>query len=306
LIAQARPVLRFIARSAVNHKIVESPFNALAPASRCLAPLQEARACRGDDLQATPGRPEILARAQGTASDTEFSCARGSAEAVTCTDSTIIGDVGGASVVQTRCKISGAVIAPVSQPVVDAFERAYGDLKAVECTVENTFSQTSLGNYEFAPGVYCFNAAVTETNAVWTLKGGSNDTWLFKIGTNDPGALTGTGFSVVMDGGQACNVFWAPIGAASTMTDSNFKGTILAGDSALGAITLTRGTLAGRALANLAVTITGTSVIGCDTLSPDESCKPKKHHKHKGHDRDDDDDDGGKNKKNKWKHPLSR
>ena len=48
-----------------------------------------------------------------------------------------------------------------------------------------------------------------------------------------------------------------------------------------------------RAAAFAFVTMTGASVIGCDTLEPDESpsCKPKKHHhKHKNHD----DKDGGK------------
>ena len=60
LIAQARPVLRFIARSAANHKIVESPFNALAPASRCLAPLQETRACRGDATRPNEAKTGVL------------------------------------------------------------------------------------------------------------------------------------------------------------------------------------------------------------------------------------------------------
>ena len=101
-------------------------------------------------------------------------------------------------------------------------------------------------------------------------------------------ALTGTGFSVVMaNGGQPCNVFWAP-NADVTMTTSAFSGNILAG---AGSITLTGGALAGRALANVAVTMTGANVIGCAALpgSPPASCKGKDHDG--DHDGDDDDKD---------------
>jgi Ice-binding-like len=77
------------------------------------------------------------------------------------------------------------------------------------------------------------------------------------------GALTGTSFSVVMDGGgQACNVTWW-VAQAATLTDSHFLGSILAG----AAITLTRGTFDGNAWAGASgvgdVTITGTAVVGC-------------------------------------------
>jgi len=56
---------------------------------------------------------------------------------------------------------------------------------------------------------------------------------------------------------------------------------------------MTGGNLAGEH-ANVAVTMTGTSVIGCDALSePSPSCSPRKppnghhkDHKHHGHDKD--------------------
>ena len=51
--------------------------------------------------------------------------------------------------------------------------------------------------------------------------------------------------------------------AATTMTDSDLKGTILAGAAA----TLTRGTLIGSTYAKADVTITGTAVVGCATQS---------------------------------------
>ena len=112
-----------------------------------------------------------------------------------------------------------------------------------------------------SPGVYCFDAAATSTGHVLTLNGSSTDTWIFKIGTLGTGALTGTNFSVVTPSGAPppCNnVFWW-VAQAATMTDSQFVGTILAGD----AITVTRGTFNGDALAKAAVTTTGTTVSAC-------------------------------------------
>jgi hypothetical protein len=87
---------------------------------------------------------------------------------------------------------------------------------------------------------------------VFTLSGTATDIWVFKIGTGGTGALTGTGFQVVMGGtAQACNVYWRTAQAA-TMTNSSFQGTILSGT----ALTMTGGSYVGRAMATLDVTIT--------------------------------------------------
>src|ERR1700687_1970176 len=84
------------------------------------------------------------------------------------------------------------------------------------------------------------------------LNGTAADVWVFKIGTGGAGALTGTGFQVVMGGSaQACNVYWRTAGAA-TMTGSSFQGTILSG----AAFTMTGGSYTGRALATTDVTVT--------------------------------------------------
>ena len=179
--------------------------------------------------------------------------------AVTCTDGTITGDVGSsgpmASVVQTRCTINGAIVAPVSAGVVADFNSAYAAFAAIPC---GTTLTGTLAGVTLAPGVYCFDAAATLTGTL-TLKGPANGTWIFKIGTSGTGALTGTNFSVVMAGGAVpCSVNWW-VAQAATMTTSNFVGTILAG----AAITLTGGTFAGDALAKAAVTITGTALTGC-------------------------------------------
>jgi hypothetical protein len=193
---------------------------------------------------------------------------------VTCTRSDITGDVGTASsnplsVTQTNCTITGAVITPVSANVLKDFNDAYDALKAVSPCTE-TFSAASIGNHTFTPGVYCFDAAVTETNAVWTLDGGSTATWLFKIGNSAVGALTGTDFTVALiNGASACNVTWW-VDAAATMTRGAFNGNILAGAAiTLGGTVHTAGTppvetFAGRALAKAAVTLTDVAFLGCE------------------------------------------
>ncbi|MEO8144868.1 MAG: ice-binding family protein [Betaproteobacteria bacterium] len=183
--------------------------------------------------------------------------------AVTCTDSTITGDVGSsgqpASVVQTNCTISGAVVAPVSAQVLTGFNGAYDSLAALSC--DQTLTGT-LAGVTLTPGVYCFDAAATLTGTL-TLAGPANGIWIFKVGTSGTGALTGTNFSVVMaNGAQACNVYWW-VAEAATMTTSNFTGTILAG----AAITVTGGTFNGNALAKAAVTLTGVAATGCESAS---------------------------------------
>jgi hypothetical protein len=190
-----------------------------------------------------------------------LSATPGHGGAVTCTDSTIIGNVDStglpASIVETSCTISGAVLAPVSTGVLADFNKAYDSLALTPCDQVLT---GTLAGMTLSPGVYCFDAAATLTGLL-TLSGPANGTWLFKVGTSGTGALTGTNFSMAMaSGGTACNVTWW-VAQAATMTTSNFLGTIYAG----AAITDTGGTFSGNALAKAAVTLTGASLTGCDT-----------------------------------------
>ena len=182
--------------------------------------------------------------------------------AVTCTGSAIAGDVGvdlGGPVTQTSCPISGTVQAGsnVAHQAYGDFLLGYAALSTVPCDV-NLTGQPLIGK-SLVPGVYCFDVAVTETGGVLTLVGSPTDTWIFKIGTSGTGALTGTNFSVAMQGGPLCNdkVFWLAADAV-TLTDSVFVGSIMAGT----AITVTRGSLDGQALAKSAVTLTGAAVCG--------------------------------------------
>ena len=179
--------------------------------------------------------------------------------AVTCTGSVVTGDVGVAlstAFTNTGCTIAGNIHAEdvVAAQAYNDFLSASDALALTRC--DQVLTATTLGSQTFSPGVYCFEAALTSTGSVLTLKGPSDGSWIFKIGTLGTGALTGTSFSVVMANGvQPRNVYWQ-VAEAATMTDSNFVGTILAGT----AITITRGSLVGRALAEAAVTLTGVAV----------------------------------------------
>jgi hypothetical protein len=221
------------------------------------------------------------ATAPGLGSASSFavlSAAPGGGGAVTCTNGTITGDVGSsglaASVVQTSCTINGTVIAPVSAQVITDFNNAYAAYAAIPCDQTIT---GSLAGLSLSPGVYCVTAAATVTGGTLTLNGPSTGTWIFQIGTGGTGALTGTNFTVAMTGGGTpCNVNWW-VAQAATMTDSTFVGTILAG----AAITLTRGTFSGNALAGAtapgAVTVTGTTLVGCAGTSEHGKGQLKEH-----------------------------
>ena len=177
--------------------------------------------------------------------------------AVTLTGAVVSGDVGVAlttAFTNTGSTVAGNIHAgdAVAAQAYGDFGAAFDELAATTCDVVLT---GDLAGQTLNPGVYCFDAAATVTGQL-TLAGPSDGIFIFKVGTSGVGALTGTGFSVVLvDGAQACNVYWQ-VAVAATMTDSMFQGNILAG----AAITTTRGSLVGQALAKSAVTMTGTDV----------------------------------------------
>jgi len=195
-----------------------------------------------------------------TANFAVLSTEAGARGAVTCTDSTITGYVGSSgarpAVVQTRCSISGGVIAPVRSRVLADYRYAYTQVNSNRC--QRILTGTQAGAI-LTPGVYCFDAAAALTGTM-TLRGTATGVWIFLVNGN----LTGKNFSVVMSGGaRACNVYWSPSGAA-TMTTSNAKGTIMSGQ----AITLTGGTFQGRAFAGKAATLTNVAATTCTTSRP--------------------------------------
>ena len=217
----------------------------------------------------------VFSLACGVAFAGEFAVLAGAA--VTCTGSTVKGDVGLANpgtITNTRCSITGATEegTPVAQTAYDVdFLNAYSNLRT---SPNCDFNNVPLAGAFLPPGVYCYDAAVTVTGSTLTLVGSATDTWIFRIGTSGTGALTGTNFNVVMTGGATCNndVLWWTAEAAS-LTDSIFIGNILAGAD----ITVTRGSLAGQVLAGGigdpslrtgAVTLNNTVVDFCPTNTP--------------------------------------
>ena len=201
---------------------------------------------------------------------------------VTCTAGVVTGDIGvapGSAVpyTNTGCTVAGATPPATNAAAVQArvdFLSAYASVQSLPCTP----MPGDLAGQNLAPGVYCTDAVAKA--GTLTLTGPAGGVWIFLVN----GALTGTNFSVAMaGGGQPCNVYWAPTGAA-TLTDSALKGNLLAGDATIGSITLTRGTLAGRAMSSVALTMTGASIIGCGALTEPgtPSCRDKDHHGHHG------------------------
>jgi len=194
--------------------------------------------------------------------------------AVTCTGSTVQGNVGLANpgtITNTGCTITAEAGTPAAQAAYATFLADYENLRTQPpCD----FNNVPLAGAFLLPGVYCYDAAVAVTNSTLTLVGSATDTWIFRIGTSGIGALTGTGFNVVVTGGATCDnsVFWWTAQAA-TLTDSVFIGSILAGAD----ITLTRGGLTGQVSAGGtgtttsrtgAVTLTGSTVDFCGATPP--------------------------------------
>ena len=218
-----------------------------------------------------------LAQAPSLGAASSFSVLGGTN--VTCTAPGVIsGDVGvspGTFTNTTGCLIAGGTPPATNTAAALAltpFLNAYADLQSRPCTQTLSATLAPVPG-PLAPGVYCFDApGVAFTSTTLTLDGTTNPNgfWIFQVGA----ALTGTSFSVVMtNGGQPCNVFWA-VGAAATLTTSVFQGNILAGGPA-GSITTTDGSLVGRALANVAVTLTRPNIHGTCALiaQANASCK---------------------------------
>ncbi len=189
---------------------------------------------------------------------------------VTCTTSTIDGDVGSTGgFANTGCTINGDIDTNlnVAGTVVSDFDDAYDAVETLNPVCDGPVP-TSPTTATLTPGVYCSDADITwNAGDIITLDGlGDADAvWVFRIGTGGTGALTGTGSQVVMDGGaQACNVYWWTAEAA-TMTSAVFVGNVLSGAAA----TMTSTSWEGRALATDDVTLTtGSAITGCLAAPP--------------------------------------
>lgn len=139
---------------------------------------------------------------------------------------------------------------------------AYNQLNA---TVPTFFPAPLLGNGQtLNAGVYSISSAATlNLDLILNGQGNSNAVFIFKIA----GPLSTNAASKVklINGAQACNVFWKVEGLVSMAAGSHMKGTIIANNAAINMST--GDTLEGRALSTAgAVTINGILAykpIGC-------------------------------------------
>jgi hypothetical protein len=211
--------------------------------------------------------------------------------ALTCTSTVITGDVGSTGAfTPTGCIIAGGAPPATNAAAAEtALTSAFNAINPINPSNCNATETGNLAGVTLTPGVYCFPAAATLAGTL-TLDGSgvTNPIWNFEVN----GAVTGTAFQVVMVNGQACNVFWAVNGAvtlsSTTTVPQLFQGNILAS----GAITMTGGSLIGRALASGAVTLTSTNIQGsCALLAQGQaqgqaSCTDNDEHHDKDKDRD--------------------
>jgi hypothetical protein len=122
-----------------------------------------------------------------------------------------------------------------------------------------TATHATLGGLSLAPGVYNAGGATLDLTGTLTLDGQDdpNAVWIFQA-TSD--LVTASSSSVrLVNGGQACNVFWQVTSSATLGSGSTFEGTILA----LTSITIDSGvTVHGRVLAR-----NGTVTLINDTIT---------------------------------------
>ena len=198
----------------------------------------------------------------------------GSAGAVTLTSSAITGNVVLSGALTNTGSTMSGTSTPLPVQVINDFNTAYTAIQSNTtnpCTQTFTEDAPGAGNtftgqaLSINPGVICFHTSATFTDSTLTLTGGPNDVWIFKVGIDGTGALTGTNFTVIMaNGGDSCNVSWW-VAQGATMSTSAFQGDILAGAG----ITLTglAGTptqFNGDIMAKAGITVTDYNVLGCN------------------------------------------
>jgi hypothetical protein len=136
---------------------------------------------------------------------------------------------------------------------------AYGVLAGEACNTSFAVP-TDLAGMTLAPGVYCFASSAANTGLLQLdAMGDTNAVWVFQTVST---LITGSGSTVtIINGGQACNVFWQVGSSATLGTTTTFVGNILALTSI---IMQTGATLSGRALAQTGtVTLDSNGVTVC-------------------------------------------
>jgi uncharacterized repeat protein (TIGR01451 family) len=236
-------------------KVTKMRFATLLPAVLLLA------ACGGGgDQTAAPANDKFSAAAAPTLG-TEQSFAVLGGSTVTNTGSSVItGNLGlhpGTSITgfppgivtgETHTTDAVALQAQTDTTVT------YLDLAAQAC---DTTISADLGGTTLTPGVYCSASSMGLTGALTLDAGGDpSAVWVFQAGST---LTTASGSSVVLiNGADACNVFWQVGSSATLGTTTSFVGNIFA----LTSITLNNGaSVSGRVLArNGAVTLDNNTI----------------------------------------------
>lgn len=163
---------------------------------------------------------------------------------------TMFGDLG----LAPGSSVTGAPVVLGAEHIDDAVaNEAKSALTTAATTAEHEASNGSAGEdlagHAFLPGVYTASSSLLLSSGSVTLnaQGDPNAVFIFQIGST---LTTGSNTDVsLINGAQACNVFWRVGSSATLGTGTHFVGTIMAADS----ITANTGaTIHGRLLAQTA------------------------------------------------------
>jgi Ice-binding-like len=182
---------------------------------------------------------------------------------------TMFGDLG----LAPGSSVTGAPVVLGAEHVDDAVaNEAKSALTTAATTAANEASNGSAGEdlagRAFLPGVYTASSSLLLSSGSVTLnaQGDPNAVFIFQIGST---LTTGSNTSVsLINGAQACNVFWQVDSSATLGTGTHFVGTIMAADS----ITANTGaTIHGRLLAQTAAVTLENNTITTSTCASSSS-----------------------------------
>jgi hypothetical protein len=182
---------------------------------------------------------------------------------------TMFGDLG----LAPGSSVTGGPVVLGEEHIDDAVaNEAKSALTAAATTAANEASNGSAGEdlagHAFLPGVYTASTSLLLSSGSVTLnaQGNPNAVFIFQIGST---LTTGSNTNVsLINGAQACNVFWRVGSSATLGTGTHFVGTIMAADS----ITANTGaTIHGRLLAQTAAVTLEDNTITTSTCASSSS-----------------------------------
>ena len=188
------------------------------------------------------------------ASAAAFTVLGGSTVTNTGTSTTIVGDLGvspGTAITGLPAGVPTGGTEHLGDPVAAQAEAdlttAYNTLAGMPC--DTILTGKDLAGMTLTPGVYCYVGVAGQLSGALTLDAQNNPDALFVIQIASTLTTTNSATVTLINGGQACNVYWQ-VGTSATIGESNmFAGNIVA----FASITLMANTnLAGRALARTA------------------------------------------------------